>query len=136
MEDGVQVVTVRGKHFFVCNYTGALIEQRFFIPDGPGLTQKKGCFVTLPVMMRWLEEKEGQNSKEFERLKHNAEVYFLQPDIIPQTTLPIERVPLGNAELLEYLHEIDLGGAWLRVDGAETVEQYFAPAPKKRKQKK
>ena len=76
-----QVVVVRGKEYFVCSYTGALLTQHFFIPHGKNLTQREGCFATLPVLLRAvLDEENGEYTEKFQRIKHDCEVFFTQPD--------------------------------------------------------
>lgn len=118
-----QIVTVRGKTYFVCDYTGAPVQQRFFIPYGKDLKQKQGCYATLPILLRAvLEEENGEYTRRFEKIKHDCEVFFVQPDIPVQPPLPVEEVPLSTAEFVEYAEKMDLGLSWTLVPKSIPIE--------------
>ena len=125
-----QPVLVRGKAYFVCEYTGALVQQMYFVPFGKDLKQKERCFATLPILLRAiLEEEGGEYTDRFQKIKHDCEVFFVQPDIPVHPPLPVERTPLSPNEFLEYAEELELGLSWTLVEKA-------VPAEKKRKPKK
>jgi hypothetical protein len=118
-----QIIDVRGKRFYVCQYTGALINQRYFVPSGRVNRGKEGCFATLPILLRALYEMEGEQiTKRFADTKKLLESYFQQPDIPMQPALPVEKLPLSSAQLADYLVQLDQGQAWLRVPKAQSVE--------------
>lgn len=111
-----QTVVVRNKEYFVCEYTGALLTTHYFIPSGKNLTDRTGCYATLPVLLRAvLEEEGGKFSARFEKVKRDCEMFFTQPDIPIQPALPADSVPLGTDALCEYLEKMDLGLSWTLV---------------------
>jgi len=116
-----QVVNVRGKRYFVCDYTGAPLSECYFIPSGKDNRAKLGTFATLPIMMRAVYEKEGGMTDEFKRIKTTAEGYFGQPDIPLHRSIPVEQVPMSKAELERELDNADMGLAWLRVKKSRKV---------------
>jgi len=117
-----QVAEVRGKRFFICDYTGAPIEKRYFVPSGRFNRGKMYCCATLPILLRLLYEEEGgRETPTFYKFKTLLEEYFHQPDIPVQPPLPPEKVPLSKSELFDYLLELDQGEAWLHVDNAHEI---------------
>lgn len=127
----VQKRTIKGTPHFVCQYTGALIDTRFFVPVGKYL-RKERCFATLPVCLRAIFEEEGEKmSEKWLEIKAELEAYFHQPDIPMQQKLDPKKRPLSEEELLEYLEGIDCGAAWLLVPGGQDCK-----AAKKRKVKR
>lgn len=131
-----QVVGVRGRKFFVCDYTGALIEHRFYVPLGKQGRIRSGAWVTLPVLLRDAFERAGSHiTPEWDALKKKLEDHFGQPNIPMAPALPIDAVPLTPEQLRAYLGQIEQGEAWVRVEGREqvgdTVEVRPAKKPKK-----
>jgi len=123
-----QTVTVRNKTYFVCQYTGALLTTHYSIPCGKNLSQREGCYATLPVLLRAvLDEEEGKFTPRFEKIKHDCEAYYMQPDIPVQPPLPEEQCPLGIDALSDYLEQMELGLSWTLVP---------QPAPEKQHRKK
>lgn len=115
-----QTVTVRNKRYFVCEYTGALLTAYYAIPFGKNLTQKTGCYATLPVLLRAvLDEEDGKFTERFQKVKHDCEVYYTQPDIPVQPALPDEQCPLGVDALSDYLEQMELGLSWTLVPQPE-----------------
>lgn len=128
-----QVVQYQGEPYFVCDYTGALIKERFFIPSGNDNKAKEGSFVTLPVALRWLQDS-GKTPAEFAEAKDKLLQHFDQPDIPMQP--PLDRFPVDRTmTLAEYLNNLPqgMGSSWLLVNGSEKASDY---APEKKKPKK
>lgn len=120
-----QHFTVRGESFFVCDYTGAPILKRYFVPAGKYLKRKEGCYATLPILLRHMYELWGKDDmKEFDRLKETLQEFYVQPDIPMQPTLAIEKVPLSKDELRDYMLELDMGLGWLLVPKSEQIEDF------------
>lgn len=118
----VQKRTVKGTPYFVCQYTGALIQTRFFVPVGK-YARKERAFATLPVCLRSIFEEEGEKTTEkYTKIKAELEAYFHQPDIPMQQKLPLAKRPLSEDELIEYLEGIDCGAAWLLVPGGQECQ--------------
>lgn len=125
-----QLVIVRGTPYFVCEYTGALVQQMYFVPFGKDLKQKERCFATLPILLRAiLDEEDGKYTDRFQKIKHDCEVFYVQPDIPVQPPLPTEKVPLTPDQFTEYAEQLELGLSWTLVEKAASAE-------KKRKTKK
>jgi hypothetical protein len=117
-----QRVIVRNVEYFVCSYTGALIESYYFIPFGKNLAQQTGCYATLPILLRAvLDEEKGVFTERFQKIKHDCEVFYTQPDIPVQPPLPAEQCPLGTNALQEYLETLDLGMSWTLVSNGISV---------------
>ena len=116
-----QVVNVRGKRYFICDYTGAPLDSCYFIPSGKDNRAKVGTFATLPIMMRAVYEKEGGETEQYKEIKRKAEAYFSQPDIPLHPTIHLERVPLSKRELEDELATTDMGLAWRKVKKARPV---------------
>lgn len=110
-------INIRGKKFFICEYTGALISKRYFYISNK---EKVGCFATLPILLRYLYD--SVDAKEFAVKKRELECQYFQPAIPIQPILLIDRVPLDELGLFTYLEEIDKGSAWLKVAGAEVAD--------------
>ena len=128
-----QVVQYQGEPWFVCDYTGALIKERFYVPSGSDNKEKVGSFATLPVALRYLQET-SETPSEFAQAKDNIEKHFDQPDIPVQPAL--ERFPVDRTmTLAEYLNLLPqgMGSSWLLVNGSEKATEY---APEKKKIKK
>jgi hypothetical protein len=122
MEGHPQVVKYRGESYFVCDYTGALIRQRFFVPDGIDQNGKVGSYCTLPVLLRACYEK-GIDEVELADLKEDLEKFYDQPFIPMQQALAT--FPIGSqSDLVSYLSGIDKGQSWMLVNGAEHVDEY------------
>lgn len=114
MNDKPQINNVRTKRYYVCDYTGGPVEFRFFIPEG---RKCKGCYATLPILLRHQAELLGVDSEEFRLLKIKVEKFFNQPDIPLAPELPTDRVPLSEAELSDYIKSQPegMGLSWLLV---------------------
>lgn len=124
-----QTVKVRGQTYFVCEYTGALLTSYYPIPCGKNLAERQGCYATLPVLLRAvLDEEGGQFTERFQRIKHDCEVFYMQPDIPVQPALPRDQCPLGVDALSDYLEQLELGLSW-------TLVPVLAPLPEKRAKK-
>lgn len=121
MASEAQLVKVRGEMFFVCEYTGALVRHYYSIRSGKNLEIEEGCFATLPILLRAvLDEEGGDYSERFQKIKHDCEVFYVQPDIPVQP--PLKEFPLSQNELAEYAEKMELGMSWLLVDKASTYE--------------
>ncbi len=122
MEGHPQIVTFRGENYFVCDYTGALIKQRFFIPDGIDQNGKVGCYCTLPVLLRAVYDR-GVDEFELADLKDDLQKFYDQPDIPLQQALTT--FPIGSqSDLVTYLSGIDKGQSWVLVKGSQHVDEY------------
>lgn len=129
-----QVVEVRGKVFFVCDYTGALIHKRYFIPCGKDLKKKQGSYATLPILLRAvLDEEHGRYTDRFNKIKQDCEIFYTQPDIPILPAIDVEDLPLSDHDLVHKMGVLDMGGAWFYVDGAELCER---PKKKVKRSKK
>lgn len=124
---------IRDKHFFLCQYTGAPLKKRYFIPAGRGLKKKEGAYATLPIALRHVYEQEGGATERFSQIKTRLEKYFDQPDIPLQPIISAEEVPLSESTLEDYLFQMDMGRAWMDVPKAETVAEAVRPSKKRRK---
>lgn len=132
-----QIVSVRDKSFFVCDYTGAPIMTRYFIPVGAKWRGKEGCYGSLPILLRAIYEEEGcLLSERFQKIKRDVETYFMQPDIPLQETLSRDLVPLSESDFYRYVDKVEagMGVSWLLVPRGVTIEE--AKAKKKRKVEK
>jgi hypothetical protein len=116
-----QVVNVRGKRYFICDYTGAPLDSCYFIPTGKDNRAKRGTFATLPIMMRAIHDAEGGVTENYKDIKKRAEAYFNQPDIPLHPVIHAERVPLSGEELAIELAGADMGLAWRKVGKARSV---------------
>lgn len=117
-----QTIDVRGIKYFICGYTGAPIDKRYFVPAGRYNRGKQYCCASLPVLLRLIyEEEENTVSPRFLEIKKTLEEFYNQPDIPLQPELSPEKVPLSRAELFDYLLEMDQGEAWLLVAGAQEI---------------
>lgn len=126
------VRSIRGNDFFVCDYTGALISYRYYIPDG---RQKIGSFCTLPVLLRSVFEEEGcKYTARFKKVKSDVEEHFFQPDVPLQPELKMEDFPVSD--LFRYLEQLDKGAAWTLVKGAQTIDEFNSLNNKKRRKKR
>ena len=119
MSEGVPWILFRGTKYFVCEYTGAFITERYYLGKG---RKKTGCYVTLPVMLRAILDNEGQAA--FIKAKALAEEQYDQPDIPLQTALGAEHAPMSTARLCVYLREIELGENWQLVPGSQNIAHY------------
>jgi len=115
-----QVLKVRDRQWFVCDYTGAFLQTRYFIPFGKGLRKKQGCYGTLPILLRAVLEQEGK--ERMEEVKKVVENYYNQPDIPIQPALAKEELPLSPEQFDLYVRQIDMGQAWLLVPKGAPIE--------------
>ncbi len=111
---GPVVKVVDDERFFVCEYTGALIQMRFAIP-GEGR-----CFCSLPVILRWILQ---TRSADLQIIKALLQEHYHQPDIPIQPPLTA-RPPLTDDQLLTYLECLPMGVAWLRIEGGEYIDDF------------
>ena len=112
---------INNEPFFVCNATGLLLKDRYFIPG----KRKHGAFVTLPIALRWIKDNTNLDSDQFEEVKRKTCVFFCQPDI-PLHPTKIE-MPAGHSKCKEeILNEMELGRSWLFVQGSENISEYLA----------
>lgn len=119
-----RVKQVGNKWYFVCDYTGALIENRFFWPAKKRPT-KRGCFCSLPVLLR-----ANVGNSNFDQIKSDCEDYFNQPDIPIQPELKEkENRELTEIELENYLDQLDMGLSWLNVYGAQNIDKFIKEGP-------
>lgn len=127
----VQIVWINNEAFFVCNATGLLLKDRYFIPG----EQKHGAFVTLPVALRWIKDHTDLTEEQFEEVRECMQAHFKQP-IIPLHPNPIQ-IPVGHLSCREeVLSEMELGVSWMHVAGSENVEDYLKNPSHSRIQKK
>jgi hypothetical protein len=115
-----QVLKVRDRQWFVCDYTGAFLQTRYFIPFGKGLRKKQGCYGTLPILLRAVLEQEGK--EKMEEVKVVIENYYNQPDIPIQPPLAKEELPLSHEQFDLYLRQLDMGQAWLLLPKGAPIE--------------
>lgn len=137
MSSTPQTVTIRGNNYFVCEYTGAPITARYFLPTGKKFTGKAHCCATLPILARvLLDDAKGdlQNPKFQEQL--GVLRTFYKQDAIPVApAVPAEQAGIGF-DLTAYLNKpsgVDLGASWLFVAGAQTIEDYLGKQRPKKK---
>ena len=113
------VVYKDGKPKFVCEYTGGLISERYFIPSRRR-PQKRGCYVTLPVLLR-----AHRNDPNYEEIKAICEDYYDQLDIPMAPALPEASRPIADQRALsQYLDKLPMGCSWTLVRGSQNVETY------------
>lgn len=105
-----KIVKVRGKRFYLCEYTGAPIKNRYY---SPAKKEKSGCFATLPIMLRYVHDHDGMNA--YLDLKQKAEAFYQQPNIPMAPPLDITEVPLSKKELKVYMDQLPMGQAWFDV---------------------
>lgn len=123
------IVTVRDKRWYVCDYTGAPCEKRYYIPAGKLLRQRKGCFATLPIALRWVHDQEGSKTEEYYKTKRLLEQFWGQPDIPLPPPLSRSDIPLSETELYDYIDKFEMGKSWMLVPKA-------LPLPEKKRSKK
>lgn len=124
------IVTVRDKRWYVCDYTGGPCEKRYFIPAGPKLRGKLGCFATLPIALRWLHNQEGGETEQYRKTKRILEDYWRQYDIPLAPHLPKASIPLSEGELEIYIDEFEMGKAWRLVPNALKIPEKKRPKKK------
>lgn len=112
---------IRNKEFYICDYTGAPINTKYFIPCKG---EEVGCYASLPVLLRHQFELLGDGPS-FEEVKREVEDYWNQPDIPLAPVIEEERVPLTRIELDKEMVKLPMGLAW-----------YFVEKPKLKKAKK
>lgn len=114
MSEKPQINVVREKRYFVCEYTGGPVEFRFFIPEGK---KKRGCYATLPILLRHQADLLGIDSDAFKKVKSTVEKYFNQPDIPLAPPLEKDRIPLSEEQLSAYIAQQPEGQglSWLLV---------------------
>jgi hypothetical protein len=117
-----QVVRLRGLRFFVCEYTGALIGKRYFVPTGKKLRGKEGCFASLPILLRAYSDK-GLSTTDFGSLKKRVLEFYDQEDIPVAPELDIAFLPMSDAALTEFHEDVPGQTAWMRVEGAQDVDE-------------
>jgi hypothetical protein len=130
------IVSVRNKQYFVCDYTGAPVTTRYFIPKGKNGKSKVGCYASLPILLRHQYELQGEQfNEEYEEIKKSVELFYNQPDIPMSKPLPLEVVPLSESELINYMNSIDtgMGTSWFLVPKGVAIEDAL---PKKRAPRK
>lgn len=114
----VNIIDFRDSKYFVCDYTGAFCLYRFFDPKS-----KKGCFCSLPVMLRYLYDK--LSAAEFEDAKHELCTFYVQPNIPMADVLTEFEVPLTPGALHKYLEKLPKGGAWILVQKSQSVASFL-----------
>jgi len=132
-----QTVTFKGKRFFVCEYTGAFIQKRYFLPVGPHLEEKQGCYVTLPVLLRAMVERKA-TPQELDEARDVMRLKFEQPNVPVQPPLSLQG-PLNDEQLSKYLATQELGLNWLLLKCCETIEDFDKSqvvVPKKRRSRR
>lgn len=117
-----QIVRLRGLRFFVCEYTGALIGKRYFVPTGKKLRGKEGCFASLPILLRAYSEK-GLSPTAFGNLKKRVLDFYDQEDIPTAPVLNTAFLPMSDAALTEFHEAVAGQTAWMRVEGAQDVDE-------------
>lgn len=129
---------IRGRRFFVCQYTGALITTRFFVPTGNTKLSKgkEGCYATLPVALRAVFEEEGnQATDRFKEAKDKMEQFFNQPNIPMQQDLATDFIPLQGESLTSYLSAMEMGLAWLDVQKGVHIDSVKFQGDKSKRHK-
>ncbi len=99
---------------FRCQVTGVLMDQRYYYTTTQN--QRKGCFQSLPIMARWIEDNVPNATKKAEMLE-SIKSEWNQADIPLAPPVDMYKGE-GEAVYLEYL------GPWLNIPGAETVGEY------------
>lgn len=110
----------------MCEYTGAPIANRFFIPTGSQKKGKIGCYATLPILLRAQLDKLGPGA-DFDRLKLAVEEFYEHPDIPVQKALDFEKVPLSRDELSSYLDQLEMGPQWLMAKNGQSIADVTFP---------
>jgi hypothetical protein len=136
MAEKPQIVTLRGKTFFVCEYTGVFIKKRFFIPFGNKNKKKRGCYATLPILFRALHEELDNFPEAFEVEKKRIMAFYEQPNVPVAPALEDTVIPLDSDEFKTYLEEIEMGSAWLKIRKGQTMEDYLSSQKSKHKRVK
>lgn len=122
----VQTVFVNGEYYFVCNATGCLLKERFFIPSEIENDETSGAFLTLPVALRYVLDCKLSKSS-YNDIKADMCKYFEQIDIPahPITPeIPVDPVP--------HLDMMELGQSWKLVAKSQSVDVYLMKNKKKR----
>jgi len=122
MEGLPQTTFYQGQNWFVCDYTGALIKDRFFVPDGKDNSGKVGCFCTLPVLLRHYADS-GVDQAELNDLTDDLCKFYDQESIPIQPRLggfPIT----SQSDLASYLSLVPQGQSWLLVNGSQSIDEY------------
>jgi len=120
----------------VCDYTGVFLSKRFFVPFGAKNKRKKGCFATLPILFRALHDELEGFPDSFESEKKRILEFYRQPAAPVARPLLDCEVPLDSDEFDQYLKEVNMGEAWLRVRQGQTMEEYLSSQKSKRKRAK
>jgi hypothetical protein len=125
-----QVIVVRGQRFFVCEYTGAPISTRFYLPnttkDGKIGKGKTHCAATLPILARILLEKQkGEFNDVFKAQLQTLLDHYKQPAIPIAPPMDTEKYATFN----EYVSAAD--PAWLRVAGGQSIDEYKTKTKKR-----
>ncbi len=122
MEGLPQTVFYQGSHWFVCDYTGALIKKRFFVPDGKDNSGRVGCFATLPVLLRHYADS-GIDQAELADLTADL-LKFYDQEVIPIQPR-LDSFPItSQSDLVSYLSTVPQGQGWLLVEGGQAIEDY------------
>lgn len=127
---GVQIVTVNGTKFFVCNVTGELLSKRVFFPAA---RNGGGAFVNLPVAMRWLYDHTRDRTNLFNKHATALREAYEQPNEIPMAP------PIDKLTLLGYHSWIADLGRWdaVTAEKGQSVSAYNRkPSKKVAKRKK
>lgn len=118
LPEQVNVIVFNDKHYFVCDYTGTFCTYRFFDKKSG-----KGCFVCLPVMLRFLYSR--LSAAEFADAKKQLCLDYVQPDIPMAEALGEFSLPLSGMELHNYLEKLPKGGAWKSIQNSQSVSFFL-----------
>lgn len=136
MAEKPQILTLWNRTFFVCEYTGVFIDKRYFIPFGNKNKKMRGCYATLPILLRALCDELENFPEAFEEEKKRILAFYEQPNVPVARKLDVSVIPLDSDEFDSYLDEIEMGPAWLKVRKGQTIQDYLLSQKSKRKRAK
>ena len=120
----------------MCEYTGVLMSQRYYVPFGTKNKKKRGCYATLPILFRALQDELGEFPEAFEAEKTRILQFYHQPGAPIARELQETEIPLDSDEFISYLQDFEFGEAWLRVPFAQSIDEYLLSQKSKRKRAK
>ena len=122
----VQTVFVNNEYYFVCNATGCLLKERFFIPSEIENDETSGAFLTLPVALRYILDCKLSKSS-YNDIKADMCKYFEQEDIPAHPIspeIPVDPVP--------HMDMMELGQSWKLVAKSQHIDTYLMKKKKKK----
>lgn len=96
----------------------------------------RGCYATLPILLRALCDELENFPEAFEEEKKRILAFYEQPNVPVARKLDVSVIPLDSDEFDSYLDEIEMGPAWLKVRKGQTIQDYLLSQKSKRKRAK